>query len=415
MSRTLKKYNAASLIKNRPRYKRHYQWKGLTRLGEEKQGVIAASNKALVRTELRQQGILTKKIIRKRSLLNRSIKPIDQRLLTRHLATLTQSGIGLMQAIEFFKKDHANPSMRALLSSIQSHLESGLLFADALRCHPTVFDAMFCQMIHAGEQSGTLDVMLEKLATHQEKRAHRLKAVKKACTYPFAVILMAILVTAGLLIFVIPPFERLFTDFNAELPALTRFVLDLSRWIQTYGLLLMLICVAAPLIDWHICRYSSALTQWQHKLFLKTPLIGGIMQKTAIARFSHMLSITFGAGLPLNEALTTVAGCTGNGVYANGIHAIQHEISNGQRLSQSMRNTALFPDFVIQLIAIGEESGTLERMLNQVAVIYDEEIDQAIDASSSILEPVIMAILGLLVGGLVIAMYLPILKLGTVV
>ena len=410
MSRTLKKYNEASLIK--PAHQ--YQWKGLTQWGETRHGIMEASSKTHARIELGQQGILVK-TLKKRFRFNRGINSMDRMLFTRHLATFTKAGIGLMQAIEFYKKDHAHPGIRTLLSSIQSDLEAGLLFAEVLRRHPMVFNRLFCSLVHAGEQSGTLDVMFEKIAIHQEKRARLLKKIRKACAYPTAVILMAIMVNIGLLVFVIPQFERLFTDFGAEIPAFTRFVINGSTWIQTHGLILMLISVIIPLLWIQTSRYSSTFVHWQHTLLLKIPLIGGIIQKTVIARFAHVLSILFGAGLPLTEALTTVADATGNRLYAKGIHAIELEITSGQRLCRSMQNSTLFPSLVSQLIAIGEESGTLEQMLMKVATMYDEDIDHAIDALSGVLEPLIMAILGLLVGGLVIAMYLPILSLGTVV
>ena len=410
----MKKSHASPLIKQTT----CYQWKGLTRLGEKRQGLIEATSKASARHELIQQGILAIKIIKKRQLWPgnpyRTIKRIDIILLTRHLATFTKAGIGLMQSLAFFKKNHSNPKMAFLLSSIQTDLESGLLFTDALRRHPKVFNALFCGMIYAGEQSGTLDMMLDKMATHQEKRASIRKKVKKALAYPTAIALMAILVTAGLLIFVIPQFERLFTDFGADLPAFTQFVIYLSNVIQHAGFMIASVIGACVYAMLRIGRHVPALTHWQHMLILKLPIMGPIIQKTAIAQVSRTLSITVAAGLPLTDALDIVSGVTGNNLYASAIVAIKKEVSNGHSLCQSMQVTSLFPGLVTQMIAIGEESGTLEHMLSKAADFYEEDMEHAIDALHSLLEPFIMSLLGLLVGGLVVAMYLPILKLGTV-
>ncbi len=396
-----------------------YKWKGLTRTGEKRRGLLEAPNITIARLELNQQGILIRKINKKNPLLfrnpHRAIKPIDIILFTRHLATLTKASIGLMQSFALFKKDRSNSGMASLLSSIQADLESGLMFVDALRRYPTVFSALYCSMVYAGEQSGTLDVMLDKIATHLESRASLRKKIKNALAYPLAIILMAILITAGLLFFVIPQFEQLFTDFGADLPAFTQFVVNLSGIAQTYGLTILSTSALMVYIGIKTIRHSQTFTHYQHQFILKLPMLGNIIQKSAIARFTRTLSITFAAGLPLTEALETVASVTGNSLYARAIITIKNEISNGHSLCKSMQDTLLFPGLVTQMIAIGEESGTLEKMLSKVADFYEEDIEHAIDVLHSVLEPLIMALLGLLVGSLVVAMYLPILKLGTVV
>lgn len=384
-------------------------------MGEEKRGVIEAPSKAQARLKLIQQGILAKKISKKNHFLRRAHhRATDIILFTRHLATLTKAGIGLMQSVALFKNDQSNPVMLSLLSSIQADLESGLMLADALHRYPSAFNTLYCSMVYAGEQSGTLDKMLDKIATHEERRASLRRKIKKAFAYPLTIIVMALLITAGLMLFVIPQFEHLFTEFGSELPAFTQMVINLSTCIQTHGLLIFFACAVIVYTVMRAIPHSQALMHFKHQLILKLPFLGNIAKKIAIARFSRTLAITFGAGLPLTEALKTVANVTDNHLYISAILIIKNKVSNGHSLHKSMQETLHFPVLVTQMIAIGEESGALEKMLSKVADLYEEDIEHAIDALHSILEPLIMALLGLLVGSLVVAMYLPILKLGTV-
>ena len=397
---------------------RHYRWHGVLQSGEKVSGIIAAKNEAQAKDLLRKQGIITRRIVRKHlsklTRCNRRIKPADITLFTRQLATLVNAGIPLMRSFEMIEGRLGKQRIKTLIESIIHDVESGLHLAQALRKHPAFFNALYCSMVAAGEQTGTLDEMLLKLAAHKEKIASVKKKVIKALTYPAAVMLIAMIVTAGLLVFVIPQFESLFKDFGAELPTLTRVVILLSKFFIAWWPLIFSIITATVygFIRAHKC-YPD-FTQLNHRTILVVPIIGDIVQKASIARFVRTLSITYSAGLPLTDGLQLVADVTGNSVYTQAAFKIRDEISNGQSMQQAIHNTQVFPELVIQMIAIGEESGTLEQMLFKIADFYEENVDNAVDALSSVLEPVIMTILGLLVGGLVVAMYLPILKLGTV-
>lgn len=396
-----------------------FQWEGVNRSGEKINGIIQAKNIAVAKIELRKQGVITKKIMKHRKPLfdnkNKKIKTLDITVFTRQLATMIQAGIPLIQAFDIVAKGQANQRMVALIELVKKDVETGTTLAEALRKHPAYFNDLFCNLVDAGEKSGSLDVMLAKIATYKEKIETIKKKIKKALTYPTAVMMIAFLVTAGLLIFVIPQFETLFKGFGADLPALTRGVIDLSALFQTYWYVIFGTFAAIIYAFIHAKNHSPTFAHTLDRYLLRMPIIGNILEKAAIARFARTLSITFAAGLPLVEALKSVAGATGNIIFSEATNKIREEISNGQPMQTAMDNTKLFPNMVVQMVAIGEESGTLEQMLSKIADFYEEEVDSAVDALSSLLEPMIMAILGIIVGGLVVAMYLPIFKLGSVV
>jgi type IV pilus assembly protein PilC len=396
-----------------------YQWEGVNRAGEKVYGVLEARSIALAKSELRKQGIITKKIFKKRKPLfnkkNRKIKALDITMFSRQMATMIEAGIPLIQAFDIVSKGQTNERMKKLIAEIRTDVESGLTLAEAFRKHPAFFNDLFCNLVDAGEKSGSLEVMLDKIATYKEKIETIKKKIKKALTYPMAVLVIAFLVTAGLLIFVVPQFESLFHGFGADLPALTRGVIVLSEFFQAYWYIIFGLFAGAIYAFIYARSHSEKFAHNVDRMMLRLPVVGTILEKAAIARFSRTLSITFAAGLPLVEALKSVAGATGNILYAQATDRIREEISNGQQMQVAMENTKLFPNMVVQMIAIGEESGALEHMLTKVADFYEEEVDNAVDALSSLLEPMIMAILGVLVGGLVVAMYLPIFKLGSVV
>ncbi len=396
-----------------------YQWDGLNNNGQKAQGVIEAPSLTLAKVELRKQGITPKRITKKRRSFfdkhNKKIKPSDISVFSRQMATMIEAGIPIIQSFDIVAKGQTNQRMKTLIDAIKKNVESGTTLADALRVYPSLFNDLFCNLVDAGEKSGSLDIMLDKVATYKEKIETIKKKIKKALTYPMAVMVIAFVVTAGLLTFVVPQFESLFKGFGADLPALTRAVISMSRLFQTYWYLILGTLGGAIYGFSYAKNHSPAFAHGIDRILLKIPVLGTILQQAAIARFTRTLSITFAAGLPLVEALSAVAGATGNILYAEATEKIKEDISSGQQMNLAMERTKLFPSMVIQMIAIGEESGTLEQMLSKVADFYEEGVDNAVDALSSLLEPMIMSILGVLVGGLVIAMYLPIFKLGSVV
>jgi type IV pilus assembly protein PilC len=325
------------------------------------------------------------------------------------------AGIPLVQSFEIVGAGHENPAMQKLILEIKSDVESGTSLHEALAKHPLHFDDLFVNLVEAGEQSGSLETLLDKVATYKEKTEAIKKKVKKALFYPTAVLAVAVIVTVILLIFVIPQFESLFKGFGAELPAFTQAVVSLSKFVQTKGWMILVVVGAAVYAFNYFYKRSAVMRQFLDRAMLKMPIIGPILNKSAIARYARTLSTMFSAGVPLVEALESVAGACGNIVYEQAVLKIRDEVATGQRLQRAMENTGLFPNMVVQMIAVGEESGALDAMSAKVASFYEEDVDNAVDSMSSLLEPLIMAILGVLVGGLVIAMYLPIFKLGAVV
>jgi type IV pilus assembly protein PilC len=320
-----------------------------------------------------------------------------------------------VQSFEIVGNGNEKPAMQKLILDIKQDVEGGTSLHEALAKHPLHFDDLFVNLVEAGEQAGALETLLDKIATYKEKTEALKKKVKKALFYPSAVMAVAVIVTCILLIFVIPQFESLFKGFGADLPAFTQFVIGMSRWLQDNGVYLAVVISGAVWVFFYFQKRSKAMREFLDRALLKVPIVGPIMYKSAIARFSRTLSTMFAAGVPLVEALESVAGACGNIVFENAVLKMRDEVATGQRLQRAMENTALFPNMVIQMIAVGEEAGALDAMSGKVATFYEAEVDNAVDSMSSLLEPLIMAILGVLVGGLVIAMYLPIFKLGAVV
>ncbi|GAB4392762.1 MAG: type II secretion system F family protein [Gammaproteobacteria bacterium] len=396
-----------------------YLWEGVNKRGERIKGESAGLSIALVKAKLRTQGINPIKVRKKPKPLlgarKKKIAPADIAVFSRQMATMLSAGIPLIQSFDIVGRGHNNPSMLGLVNSIKADVEAGSTLAEALQKYPRYFSSLFCNLVYAGEQSGSLEIMLDKIATYQEKIESIKGKIKKALFYPAAVMVVAFIVSAGLLIYVVPQFESLFKGFGADLPILTQIVIQLSEFMQAYWWIVFGVLIGTIWGFIYAKNHSKKFAFLLDQYSLRFPIIGEILQKAAIARFARTLSITFGAGMPLIDALKAVSGATGNQLYTQASLRIRDDVTTGQQLQFAMRTTNLFPNMVNQMVAIGEESGALEEMLAKVADFYEEEVDNAVDSLSSLLEPLIMAILGIIVGGLVIAMYLPIFKLGSVV
>ncbi len=395
-----------------------FLYEGTNRGGSKVKGEIFALNDALAKNELRKQGINPIKVKKKPKALfggAQKITPADISIFARQMATMMSSGVPLVQSFEIIAQGSENQSMQKLIMGIKTEVEGGVGLAEALSKEPLYFDPLFINLVNAGEQSGALETMLDKLATYKEK-VEALKAkVKKALFYPIAVLIVAFVVTVILLVFVVPQFEELFTSFGADLPALTKFVIRLSEFMQDWWYVIAGGIAGSVYVFFRIKKTSPKLQESWDRMALKAPVVGEIATKSAIARFSRTLETMSAAGVPLVEAMESVAGATGNIIYHNASLQIRDEVSQGTQLQTSMRNTGLFPNMAIQMVSIGEEAGSLDAMLAKVADFYEAEVDNAVDALTSLLEPIIMAVLGVLVGGLIVAMYLPIFKLGSVV
>jgi type IV pilus assembly protein PilC len=395
-----------------------FLWEGTDRKGKKIKGKSMASNEAAVRADLRRQGVVPSRIRKQSKGLfsgAAAITTSDIALFSRQLATMLSAGIPLVQSFEIVGAGHENESMQKLIFAVKADVEGGSSLAESLAKHPLYFDDLFVNLVEAGEQAGALETLLDKIATYKEKTEAIKKKIKKALTYPAAVLVVAFVVTIILLIFVIPAFEDLFQGFGADLPAFTRMVIDLSEFVRDRGWALAMAVAVVVSTFFYFKKRSRPMRHFLDRLALKAPIIGPIIQKAAIARYARTLSTMFSAGVPLVEALESVSGATGNIVYEIGVLEIRDEVATGQRLQQAMENTDLFPNMVIQMIAVGEESGSLDDMSAKVADFYEEDVDNAVDNLSSLLEPMIMSILGVLVGGLVVAMYLPIFKMGSVI
>ena len=394
-----------------------YSWEGKDRKGNKVRGRILAVNENEVRADLRRQNIVPTKIRKQRSLFSTGgkVQPMDIAIFSRQLATMLAAGIPLVQAFEIVGVGHEKPAMQKLILDIKLNIEGGSSLHESLKKHPLYFDDLYVNLVEAGEQAGALESLLDKVATYKEKTEALKKKIKKALFYPAAVLAVAVVVTLILLLFVIPQFEALFKGFGADLPAFTRMVIDLSEFVQNQGWWMGLMVGGGIFAFAYFHKRSRVMRQFIDRLMLKLPIIGPILTKAAIARYARTLSTMFSAGVPLVEAMDSVAGATGNIVYEVAVLRMRDEVATGQRLQRAMENTGLFPNMVVQMIAVGEESGSLDSMAAKVADFYELEVDTAVDGLSSLLEPLIMAILGVLVGGLVIAMYLPIFKLGAVI
>jgi type IV pilus assembly protein PilC len=394
-----------------------FLWEGKDKKGNRVKGRGLARDEMEIRSDLRKQGIAATRV-RKESTLFKSdgkVTAEDIALFARQLATMLNAGIPMVQSFEIVGNGNDKPAMQKLILDIKADVEGGSSLHESLSKHPLYFDDLFTNLVEAGEQAGALENLLDKIATYKEKSEALKKKVKKALFYPAAVLVVAVVVTVILLIFVIPQFEKLFEGFGAELPAFTQMVINASRFLQNNGVFVAMVVAAGIYAFIYFHKRSKKMREVLDRMALKLPIIGPILTKSAIARYARTLSTMFAAGVPLVEALESVAGATGNIVYEDAVMKMREEVSTGIRLQQAMQNTGVFPNMVIQMIAVGEESGSLDEMSGKVATFYEADVDNAVDSMSSLLEPLIMAILGVLVGGLVIAMYLPIFKLGSVV
>ena len=394
-----------------------YIWEGRDAKGRVVKGESEAPNPAFVAAVLRRQGVRPSKIRRKRASLfkiKRPIKPKDVTIATRQLATMIAAGIPIAQAYESLAKGHENPTMGELLTTIRQEVESGTTLSRVLARFPAHFDRLYVNLVAAGEQSGALDSLLDKVASHMEKMEAIKGKIKSAMWYPTAIVLVAILVVSILLIFVIPQFEQLFENFGGQLPTLTQMVIDLSRWFQEWYWMVFGLLAVVSVVGAFVYKRSSRLQYLCDRLVLRIPMIGPILRKATIARFARTLATMFGAGVPLVDSLESVAAATGNRVYYRGIMDIRSDVATGRSLEASVTATGLFPNMVLQMIATGEESGELELMLDKVADFYEREVDDAVAALASLIEPVMIIFLGIVVGTMVIAMYLPIFKMAAV-
>ena len=395
-----------------------FVWEGTDRKGKKIKGKSMAASEAAVRADLRRQGVVPSRIKKQSKGLfagGGTITPADIAIFMRQLSTMLAAGIPLVQSFEIVGTGHENAAMQKLIMSVKADVEGGSALAESLAKHPLYFDDLVINLVEAGEQAGALESLLDKIATYKEKTEALKKKIKKALTYPGAVLAVAFVVTTILLIFVIPAFEDLFKGFGADLPTFTRKIIDLSIFVREKGFYLATLIGGSVFAFLYFKKRSKKMRHFLDRMMLKAPIIGPILEKAAIARYARTLATMFAAGVPLVEALESVAGATGNIVYEIGVLEMRDEVSTGLRLQQAMENTDLFPNMVIQMIAVGEESGSLDEMSSKVADFYEEDVDNAVDNLSSLLEPLIMSILGVLVGGLVVAMYLPIFKMGSVI
>ncbi|MEN8107100.1 MAG: type II secretion system F family protein [Pseudomonadota bacterium] len=394
-------------------------WTGTDKRGVKVKGQSKGSNPNLVKADLRKQGITPIKVRKQSRLFAKSqkkkITPKDIAIFFRQLSTMMGAGVPLVQSFEIIGRGHENAGMRELVLKIKNEVESGTSLSETLARHPVYFDELVVNLVNAGEQAGVLEELLDKIATYKEKTEYLKAKIKKALFYPTAVIIVAIIVTSILLIFVVPQFEQLFANFGADLPAFTRAVVNMSEFMQEYWWIVMGVAIGGFFGLLQAKKRSRKFSRALDRLMLKLPIVGPIMHKASVARFARTLATMFAAGVPLVEALESVAGATGNTVYSDAVLMVRDSVATGQQLQFGLAQTGLFPNMVEQMVAIGEESGALDTMLSKVADFYEQEVDDAVDALSSLLEPLIMSILGILIGGLVVAMYLPIFKMGAAI
>lgn len=395
-----------------------FKWEGTNKKGAKVKGELVGINPALVKAQLRKQGINPTKVNKKGKDLfsaGKKIKPMDIALFTRQMATMMKAGVPLLQSFDIIGEGFENPNMRKLINDVKQEVAAGNSFAASLRKKPLYFDDLYCNLVDSGEQSGALETLLDRIATYKEKTEALKAKIKKAMNYPIAVVVVAIIVTAILLIKVVPQFEAVFHGFGAELPAFTQFVVGISRGLQEWWFIFLGIIVGAIYSFGETHKRSAKFRDACDRAILKAPIVGDILYKATVARFARTLATTFAAGVPLVDALDSVAGAAGNVVFRTAINTVKQDVSSGTQLNFSMRTTGIFPALAIQMTAIGEESGALDEMLDKVASFYEAEVDNAVDGLTALMEPVIMSVLGVLVGGLIIAMYLPIFQLGNVV
>ncbi|MBX8535606.1 type II secretion system F family protein [Pseudomonas cichorii] len=395
-----------------------YTWEGLDKKGSKMKGELSGHNPALIKAQLRKQGINPTKVRKKAVSLfskGKKIKPLDIAFFSRQMATMMKAGVPLLQSFDIISEGAENPNMRALVDSLKQEVSAGNSLATALRQKPEYFDDLYCNLVDAGEQAGALESLLDRVATYKEKTEALKSKIKKAMTYPIAVMAVAVIVTGILLIKVVPQFQSIFAGFGAELPAFTVMVIGLSEVVQNWWLAIIGLFIVGFYMFKRAYKQSQNFRDSIDRFLLKVPIIGPLIYKSSVARYARTLATTFAAGVPLVEALDSVSGATGNVVFKNAVNKIKQDVSTGMQLNFSMRSVSVFPSLAIQMTAIGEESGALDAMLDKVATYYEDEVDNMVDSLTSLMEPMIMAVLGVIVGGLVLAMYLPIFQLGNAV
>ncbi|MEK8085711.1 type II secretion system F family protein [Aquabacterium sp. A3] len=392
-----------------------FEWEGKDRTGKVVRGEMRAGGEAVVGASLRRQGIMVQKVKKRRTSGGASIKPKDIAMFTRQLATMMKAGVPLLQSFDIVARGAPNPRVTKLLNDIRGDVETGTSLSSAFRKHPLYFDALYCNLVEAGEAAGILETLLDRLATYQEKTIAIKQKIKSALTYPIAVLVVAFVVVAVIMIFVIPAFKQVFTSFGADLPAPTLFVMGMSEIFVQYWWAIFGSIGGGIYFFLQSWKRSEAMQKRMDRLLLKLPIFGDIIYKAATARWTRTLSTMFAAGVPLVEALDSVGGAAGNAVFAEATEQIQKDVSTGTSLTNAMQTTSIFPVMVLQMSAIGEESGALDQMLGKAADFYEEEVDDAVSALSSLIEPIIIVMLGTIIGGIVVSMYLPIFKLGQVV
>ena len=420
MAITTKKKSAKDKSKINVKEQDVFVWHGVNRKGKKINGELPANNVIELKSQLRKQGITPSRVKKKPKALfglggDKAITPADIAVITRQIATMLGAGVPLVQTIQMIGSGHDNGKMRNLLADIGTKLSSGIPLSDCLRNHPLFFDALYCDLVASGEQSGALETIYGRIATYKEKAEALKSKIKKAMTYPIAVLVIAFIVTSILLIFVVPVFQEIFASFGAELPAFTLLVISISEFMQAYWYLGLAGLYVAFFLFKRAHRNSQKLRDKVDKNILKLPVIGDLLEKAAVARYARTLSTTFAAGVPLIDALESAAGASGNAVFRDAILEVRAEVSSGMQMNLAMRNCKIFPDMVIQMVAIGEESGAVDDMLSKVANVYEQQVDDAVDGLTALLEPMIMAVLGVVIGGLIIAMYLPIFEIGKIV
>lgn len=392
-----------------------FEWEGKDRNGKIVKGELRAGGEAMVSATLRRQGILVNKVKKRRASGGTAIKQKDIAVFTRQLATMMRAGVPLLQSFDIVARGATNPRLTRLLNDIRQDVETGTSLSSAFRKHPMYFDALYCNLVEAGEAGGILEALLDRLAVYQEKTVAIKNKIKSALTYPIAVMVVAFVVLAVIMIFVVPAFEDVFKSFGADLPAPTLMVIAMSKFFVSYWWAIFGGIGGGIYFFLQSWKRSEAMQKRMDRLLLKVPVFGDLMYKSAIARWTRTLATMFAAGVPLVEALDSVGGASGNAVFAEATESIQRDVSTGSALTTSMTSTGIFPTMVLQMAAIGEESGSLDHMLSKAAEFYEDEVDEAVKALSSLMEPFIIVVLGGLIGGIVVSMYLPIFKLGSVV
>ncbi len=395
-----------------------FVWEGKDRKGNKSKGEVSGTNLALVKAQLRKQGVIPNKVKKKPKPLfggSKKVTPFDIAMFTRQMATMMKAGVPLVQSFDIVTDGLENQGLKELVSAVRNDVASGNSFAGALQRHPKHFDDLYCNLVDSGEKAGALEQMLDRIAMYLEKTEILKKKVKKAMTYPIAVVVVAIIVTAILLVKVVPQFESLFQGFGADLPVFTQFIVEISEWMQKWWFVVLLGIIGSIFLFKEALKRSQKFSDFIDKYILKVPVVGEILDKSAVAKFGRVLSTTFASGVPLVDALESVSGATGNAIYRDAVLKIRDDVSSGTQLQASMKSTGVFPVMAVQLTSIGEESGNLDEMLEKVADHYEGVVDDMVDNLTALMEPMIMVVLGVLVGGLIIGMYLPIFQMGQVV